>query len=129
MTNLNNYKLVENLIALIYTNDIYNFGEKSFYPQILKTVSSVNLRQFTDEELNCEDDTFSKKSLGASINSVARSLRLPRETVRRKISELIELKWLFRSNSQIYVSKNWRIKNLQNSETLIRKIKSISENF
>ena len=68
MKNINNYKLVENLIASIYTDDIYNFGEKSFYPQILKTISSVNLRQFTDDELNCEDDTFSEKSLGASIN-------------------------------------------------------------
>ena len=44
------YKEIENLIATIYSNDISDFGNKSYYPQILKIVSSVNFRIFDGEK-------------------------------------------------------------------------------
>ena len=129
MIKTENYKLIENFVTSIYTSDIFNFGEISFYPQILKCNSSVNLKSFHGCEITCDDDTFFKKSLGASINSISRGLNLPRETTRRKIVELEKLNWIIRNDSKIYVSQNWRIKNLAHNETIIKKLKQISKNL
>ena len=46
MINTINYKIIEDFVATIYSTDIYDFGNKSYYPQILKIISSVNLRGF-----------------------------------------------------------------------------------
>lgn len=127
MTGLEKFKKVENFINSIYSSDIVNYGDKSFYPQILKSISSVNLEKFNGSELTCDDDTFSKQSLGASINSISRSLNIPRETIRRKVSELINLKWAFKYNSQIFVSQKWRKKNLENINNIILEIQKISK--
>ena len=129
MNQIENHKLIEDFVTSIYVKDIDNYGEKSFYPQILKSVSSVNLRKFKGHELTCNDITFSSCSLGASINSISRGLNLPRETIRRKILELIKLEWLYRHNSQIYVSQKWRVKNLENNLVLIRTLKKLLKNF
>lgn len=129
MIKTENYKLIENFVTSIYTSDIFNFGEISFYPQILKCISSVNLKSFHGCEITCNDDTFFKESLGASINSISRGLNLPRETTRRKIVELEKLNWIIRNDSKIYVSQNWRIKNLVHNETIIKKLKQISKNL
>lgn len=127
MTGLEKFKKVENFINSIYSSDIVNYGDKSFYPQILKSISNVNLEKFNGSELTCDDDTFSKQSLGASINSISRSLNIPRETIRRKVSELINLKWAFKYNSQIFVSQKWRKKNLENINNIILEIQKISK--
>ena len=129
MTGLEKYKEIENFINSIYSSDIENYGDKSFYPQILKSISSVNLEKFNGSELTCDDETFSKQSLGASINSISRSLNIPRETIRRKVSELINLKWAFKYNSQIFVSQKWRKKNFENINNLILEIQKISKNL
>ena len=64
------YKEIENLIATIYSNDISDFGNKSYYPQILKIVSSVNFRIF-DGDTNCSDEEFSVMHLAViSIQSL-----------------------------------------------------------
>jgi len=96
MTNKINYKIIEDFVATIYSTDIYHYGNKSHYPQILKTISSVNLRCFLGEEVTCDNDTFCSSALGSNINAIARGLDLPRETTRRKVEELIKLGWVFR---------------------------------
>ena len=42
---LQNYKIIEDLVASIYTKDISDFGDRSYYPQILKLVSKINLKR------------------------------------------------------------------------------------
>ena len=80
MINAINYKIIEDFVATIYSTDIDNFGNKSYYPAILKIISSVNLRSFKDENIICDDKTFCDTALGTNINAVARGLNLPRET-------------------------------------------------
>ena len=58
MIKTKDYKVVEDFVASIYTSDIFNFGGRSFYPQILKCISSVNLRSFNHTEINCDDKTL-----------------------------------------------------------------------
>ena len=128
MINTKDYKVVEDFVASIYTSDIFNFGERSFYPQILKCISSVNLRSFDHAEINCDDETFFETSLGASINSIARGLKLPRETTRRKIDELVKLNWIVKFKSKIYVSHIWRTENLKHNEFIFRQINKLSKN-
>ena len=128
MIKTKDYKLVEDFVASIYTSDIFNFGERSFYPQILKCISSVNLRSFDHAEINCDDKTFFETSLGASINSIARGLKLPRETTRRKIDELVKLNWIVKFKSKIYVGQIWRTENLKHNEFIFRQINKLSKN-
>ncbi|WP_440643146.1 hypothetical protein [Candidatus Pelagibacter sp. HIMB123] len=123
---LQNYKIIEDLVTSIYTKDISDFGDRSYYPQILKLVSRINLKNFTNENLICENEVFCSTSNGASINLISRSLGLPRETVRRKVSELIKLNWLVRDNLKIYVSKEWRKKNLKNNEIILKELIELS---
>jgi len=108
MINTENYKAIENFVATIYSEDIYKFGGKSYYPQILKIISSVNLRSFKEENVICDNHTFISTAIGSNINAVARGLKLPRETSRRKIEELINLNWIIKKNSKLYVSHKWR---------------------
>ena len=89
-------------------------------------VSRINLKNFTNENLICENEVFCSTSNGASINLISRSLGLPRETVRRKVSELIKLNWLIRENSKIYVSQEWRKKNLENNEIILKELIELS---
>ena len=63
MTDIEKYKEIENFIVSIYSKDIIYFGDKSFYPQILKFISSINLEQFIGSNLICDDETFCKQSL------------------------------------------------------------------
>ena len=126
MINAINYKIIEDFVATIYSTDIDNFGNKSYYPAILKIISSVNLRSFKDENIICDDKTFCDTALGTNINAVARGLNLPRETTRRKVEELIRLNWVFRCNSELYVTKNWREINYTNINSLLEKVKSLS---
>lgn len=42
--------------------------------------------------------------LGANGHSIAESLGIPRETVRRKVSELVEAGWLVRRRSKLYIT-------------------------
>lgn len=120
------YKEIENLIATIYSNDISDFGNKSYYPQILKIVSSVNFRIF-DGDTNCSDEEFSATALGSNINSISRGLGLPRETVRRKVQELITDKKLFKKDSKLFVTKEFREKNTKNIELLAHKFQKLAK--
>ena len=126
MINAVNYKIIEDFVATIYSTDIYDFGNKSYYPQILKIISSVNLRGFKGDEIVCDNDIFCNSALGTNINAVARGLNLPRETTRRKVEELIKLKWVFRFNSELYVTQKWREINFSNINSLLEKVKKIS---
>ena len=127
MINAVNYKIIEDFVATIYSTDIYDFGNKSYYPQILKIISSVNLRGFKGDEIVCDNDIFCNSALGTNINAVARGLNLPRETTRRKVEELIKLKWVFRFNSELYVTQKWREINFSNINSLLEKVKKISK--
>ena len=120
------YKEIENLIATIYSNDISDFGNKSHYPQILKIVSSVNFRIF-EGDTNCSDEEFSTNALGSNINSISRGLGLPRETVRRKVQELITDKKLFKKDSKLFVTKEFREKNIKNIELLVNKFQKLAK--
>ena len=126
MINAVNYKIIEDFVATIYSTDIYDFGNKSHYPQILKIISSVNLRGFKEDEIVCDNDIFCKSALGTNINAVARGLNLPRETTRRKVEELIKLKWVYKYNSELYVTQKWREINFSNINSLLEKVKKIS---
>jgi len=126
MINAVNYKIIEDFVATIYSTDIYDFGNKSYYPQILKIISSVNLRGFKGDEIVCDNDIFCNSALGTNINAVARGLNLPRETTRRKVEELIKLKWVYRYNSELYVTQKWREINFSNINSLLEKVKKIS---
>ena len=42
------------------------------------------------------------------------------------ISELIKLNWLIRYNSKIYVSQEWRKKNLENNEIILKELIELS---
>ena len=126
MINAVNYKIIEDFVATIYSTDISDFGNKSYYPQILKIISSVNLRSFKGDEIICDNDIFCNSALGTNINAVARGLNLPRETTRRKIEELIKLKWVLRYNSELYVTQKWREINFSNINSLLEKVKKIS---
>ena len=120
------YKEIENLIATIYSNDISDFGNKSYYPQILKIVSSVNFRIF-DGDTNCSDEEFSATALGSNINSISRGLGLPRETVRRKVQELITDKKLFKKDGKLFVTKEFREKNTKNIDLLVHKFQKLAK--
>jgi len=126
MINANNYKIIEDFVATIYSTDIDNFGNKSYYPAILKIISSVNLRSFKEINVLCDDTTFPNTALGTNINAIARGLNLPRETTRRKVEELIKLNWVFKCNSELYVSQKWREINLSNINSLLEKVKKLS---
>ena len=126
MINAVNYKIIEDFVATIYSTDIYDFGNKSYYPQILKIISSVNLRGFKGDEIVCDNDIFCNSALGTNINAVARGLNLPRETTRRKVEELIKLKWVYKYNSELYVTQKWREINFSNINSLLEKVKKIS---
>ena len=126
MINAVNYKIIEDFVATIYSTDIYDFGNKSYYPQILKIISSVNLRGFKGDEIICDNDIFCNSALGTNINAVARGLNLPRETTRRKVEELIKLKWVYKCNSELYVTQKWREINFSNINSLLEKVKKIS---
>ena len=127
MINAVNYKIIEDFVATIYSTDIYDFGNKSYYPQILKIISSVNLRGFKGDEIVCDNDIFCNSALGTNINAVARGLNLPRETTRRKVEELIKLKWVYKYNSELYVTQKWREINFSNINSLLEKVKKISK--
>ena len=126
MINAVNYKIIEDFVATIYSTDISDFGNKSYYPQILKIISSVNLRGFKGDEIICDNDIFCNSALGTNINAVARGLNLPRETTRRKVEELIKLKWVYKCNSELYVTQKWREINFSNINSLLEKVKKIS---
>ena len=126
MINAVNYKIIEDFVATIYSTDICDFGNKSYYPQILKIISSVNLRSFKGDEIICDNDIFCNSALGTNINAVARGLNLPRETTRRKVEELIKLKWVYKYNSELYVTQKWREINFSNINSLLEKVKKIS---
>ena len=51
---------------------------------------------------------------------------MPRETTRRKVEELIRLNWVFRCNSELYVTKKWREINYTNINSLLEKVKRLS---
>ena len=126
MINANNYKIIEDFVATIYSTDIDNFGNKSYYPAILKIISSVNLRSFKENDVLCDNTTFYKTALGTNINAISRGLNLPRETTRRKVEELIKLNWVFRCNSELYVTQKWREINISNINSLLEKVKKLS---
>ena len=126
MINAINYKIIEDFVATIYSTDIDNFGNKSYYPAILKIISSVNLRSFKESDVLCDNATFCNTALGTNINAISRGLNLPRETTRRKVEELIKLNWVFRCNSELYVTQKWREINLSNINSLLEKVKKLS---
>ena len=47
MINAINYKIIEDFVATIYSTDIDNFGNKSYYPAILKIISKNLTPSFT----------------------------------------------------------------------------------
>ena len=51
---------------------------------------------------------------------------MPRETTRRKVEELIKLNWVYRCNSELYVTQKWREINLTNINSLLEKVKKLS---
>ena len=82
----------------------------------------------TIQKLTVMIKLFFETSLGASINSIARGLKLPRETTRRKIDELVKLNWIVKFKSKIYVNHIWRTKNLKHNEFIFRQINKFSKN-
>ena len=48
------------------------------------------------------------------------------ERITRKVTELIKLDWLIRENSKIYVSQEWRKKNLENNEIILKELIELS---
>ena len=126
MCKIKTYKEIENLIATIYSNDIIDFGNRSYHPQILKIVSSVNFRIF-EGAINCSDEEFSATALGSNINSIARGLGLPRETIRRKVQELIIDKKIFKNDGKLFVTREFREKNTKNINLLAQKFKKLAK--
>lgn len=69
----------------------------------LRTTRHRDFAELTPQELiSGEIAVF--PGLGTNGHSIAGSLGIPKETVRRKVSELVEVGWLIRRRSKLYIT-------------------------
>lgn len=67
----------------------------------MRTTSHPDFARRSQEELlSGEIPVF--PGLGTNVRSVADSLAMPKETVRRKVAELVETGWLAREDKELY---------------------------
>lgn len=69
----------------------------------IRTTQHPDYRGMTPEEL-FSGDIAVFPSLGANVRSIAASVGIPKETVRRKVSELVEAGWLVRDGNRLFVT-------------------------
>jgi len=117
---------VEKLITAIYADEMHLYGSRPYYAQILKIIYHINLKTWKDKDLTCDNETFIEHALGSNINAVTRGLNLPRETVRRKVNELIELDYVMRVDGKLYVTQNYRRPKFQKSVLFHKKMSNLA---
>ena len=66
----------------------------------VRTTQHPDFSTFTTDELRAGDVPL-LPTLGINIRSIADSTGMPRETVRRKVGELVEAGWVLREDNQI----------------------------
>lgn len=74
----------------------------------IRTTAHKDFVQYTQEQLHSgELPVF--PSLGINIQSIADSVGAPKETVRRKVAELVEAAWIERRGNELfYTARAWR---------------------
>ena len=117
---------VEKLITAIYADEIHLYGSRPYYAQILKIIYHINLKTWKDKDLTCDNETFIEHALGSNINAVTRGLNLPRETVRRKVNELIELDNVMRVDGKLYVTQKYRKTTFEKSVLFHKKMSNLA---
>ncbi|WP_440912146.1 hypothetical protein [Candidatus Pelagibacter sp.] len=117
---------VEKLITAIYADEIHLYGSRPYYAQILKIIYHINLKTWKDKDLICDNETFIEHALGSNINAVTRGLNLPRETVRRKVNELIELDYVMRVDGKLYVTQKYRKTTFEKSVLFHKKMSNLA---
>lgn len=117
---------VEKLITAIYADEIHLYGSRPYYAQILKIIYHINLKTWKDKDLTCDNETFIEHALGSNINAVTRGLNLPRETVRRKVNELIELDYVMRVDGKLYVTQKYRKTTFEKSVLFHKKMSNLA---
>ena len=117
---------VEKLITAIYADEIHLYGSRPYYAQILKIIYHINLKTWKDKDLTCDNETFIEHALGSNINAVTRGLNLPRETVRRKVNELIELDYVIRVDGKLYVTQKYRKTTFEKSVLFHKKMSNLA---
>lgn len=117
---------VEKLITAIYADEIHLYGSRPYYAQILKIIYHINLKTWKDKDLTCDNETFIEHALGSNINAVTRGLNLPRETIRRKVNELIELDYVMRVDGKLYVTQKYRKTTFEKSVLFHKKMSNLA---
>ena len=117
---------VEKLITAIYADEIHLYGSRPYYAQILKIIYHINLKTWKDKDLTCDNETFIEHALGSNINAVTRGLNLPRETIRRKVNELIELDYVMRVDGNLYVTQKYRKLTFEKSVLFHKKMSNLA---
>ncbi|MDC0899378.1 hypothetical protein OAS08_03815 [Candidatus Pelagibacter sp.] len=117
---------VEKLITAIYADEVHLYGSRPYYAQILKIIYHINLKTWKDKDLTCDNETFIEHALGSNINAVTRGLNLPRETIRRKVNELIELDYVMRVDGKLYVSQKYRKPTFEKSVLFHKKMSNLA---
>jgi hypothetical protein len=98
-------ELVEPLLRLLHVARIYCGGDMDKFLVMtvvgLRTIQHPDYRERTPQQLAGAGAGI-LPSLGVNGQSVADSLGIPKETVRRKIHELIDQGWIARRDGQLY---------------------------
>jgi hypothetical protein len=69
----------------------------------IRTTAHKDFASYTSEQLD-SGEVAVFPSLGINIQSIADSIGAPKETVRRKVTELVEAGWLARQGSELYLT-------------------------
>jgi len=123
---------IEQLLNSIHIDDIHEFGNGSYYPQILRAIYSVNLKTWdcknnlNCQKFSCTHECFMETALGSNINAVTRALKLPRETIRRKTNELIDEKLVIRTEKGLFVTQKYRINSYKKSILFNEKLSNLN---
>lgn len=96
--------LLEPLLTLLQMSRSYCGGDVDKFMIILlvglRSTKHPEFRARTPDELLSEEIAF--PGLGTNVRSISESLGIPRETVRRKVRELLEAGWLVRPDGKLY---------------------------
>jgi hypothetical protein len=98
-------ELVEPLLRVLHVARVYCGGDIDKFLVMmvvgLRTIQHPDYRGRTPQELAAADAGV-LPSLGVNGQSIADSLGIPKETVRRKIHELIDQGWIARRGAHLY---------------------------
>jgi hypothetical protein len=99
--------LIDPLLSIFQTSRSACGGDLDKFLVILviaiRTASHPRFAAMTPEQL-LHEDLLILPGLGTNARSIAASLQMPRETVRRKVAELVEVGWAARRNSHLYAT-------------------------